>query len=54
MIERILMFSDGECIGVNIEPGQWHRIVSRVPGTVIFEAKDGSYEQLRYEDILNV
>ena len=52
--ERMLMKPDSEYCGVNIEVGRWHRIVSLEPGTVIFEAKDGAYEPLSQEDILNV
>lgn len=52
--ERVMMQPDTECCGVNIEMGRWHRIVSLEPGTVIFEAKDGAYEPLSPEDILNV
>lgn len=52
--ERVLMKPNSECCGVNIELGRWHRIVALEPGTVIFEAKDGAYEPLSQEDILNV
>lgn len=52
--ERVTMQPDTDCCGVNIEVGRWHKIVSLEPGTVIFEAKDGAYEPLSPEDILNV
>lgn len=52
--ERVLMNPNSECCGVNIEVGRWHKIVSLESGTVIFEAKDGAYEPLSEEDILNV
>lgn len=52
--ERVVMQPDTDCCGVNIEVGRWHKIVSLEPGTVIFEAKDGAYEPLSKEDILNV
>lgn len=52
--EHILMNPCSDCCGVNIERGRWHKIVSLEPGTVIFEAKDGAYEPLSPEDILNV
>ena len=51
--ERIVMRPGTDCCGVNIEVGRWHKIVSLEPGTVIFEAKDGSYEPTSPEDILN-
>ena len=53
-IERVLMKPHSECCGVNIEVGRWHKIISLEPDTVIFEAKDGAYEPLSLEDILNV
>lgn len=51
--ERVLMKAGSECAGVNIEAGRWHKIVSLEHGTIIFEAKDGAYEPLSAEDILN-
>ena len=52
--ERVIMQPGTDCCGVNIEVGRWHKIVSLEPGTVIFETKDGAYEPLTEEDILNV
>ena len=52
--ERVLMEPETNCCGVNIAAGRWHKIVSLEPGTVIFEAKDGSYEPLTKEDILTI
>ncbi len=52
--ERVVMHPGSDCCGVNIEVDRWHKIVSLEPGTVIFEAKDGAYEPLSQEDILNI
>lgn len=52
--ERTMMEPATTCCGVNIPIGLWHKIVSLEPGTVIFEAKDGSYEPLSPEDILTL
>lgn len=52
--ERITMKPGTGCCGVNIPAGSWHSIVSLVPGTVIFEAKDGQYESLTQEDIIKL
>lgn len=52
--ERVVMKPDSDCCGVNIELGRWHKIVSLEPNTIIIEAKDGKYEPLTSEDILNV
>lgn len=51
-IGQVLLEAGGECAGMSIERGQWHRIECLETGTVIFEAKDGPYEPLKDEDIL--
>ena len=50
--ETILMQAGGNCPALQIPAGQWHTIRVLEPGTVIFEAKDGAYEPLSEEDIL--
>lgn len=52
--ECVKMQPGSECVGVNIEKGRWHKIVSLEPDTVIFEAKDGAYEPVSSEDILTL
>lgn len=52
--ERVRMQAGSDCVGVNIEKGRWHKIVSLEPGTVIFEAKDGAYKPVSPEDILTL
>lgn len=52
--ERVTMRPGSDCVGVNIEKGRWHKIVSLEPGTVIFEAKDGAYEPVSPKDILSL
>lgn len=37
---------------VQIEAGQWHSLEVLEEGTVIFEAKDGPYEPIKSEDII--
>ena len=39
---------------IQIEKGQWHSLKCNEPDTIIFEAKDGAYEPLTTEDILNI
>ena len=51
---QVLLEAGGECPGMSIERGQWHRIECLESGTVIFEAKDGPYEPISPEDILEV
>lgn len=52
--ERVKMQAGSDCVGVHIEKGRWHKIISLEPGTVIFEAKDGAYEPSSPEDILTL
>ena len=52
--ERVLMEPGTDKVGVNIQAGRWHKIISLEPGTVILEAKDGHYEPLMQEDILTL
>lgn len=39
---------------LNIEKGQWHSLKCLESGTVLFEAKDGKYEPLSEEDIIEM
>ncbi len=40
--------------GGHIPKGQWHTVEVLAPGTVIFEVKEGPYQPLGPEDILDV
>lgn len=39
---------------LNIEKGQWHSLKCLESGTILFEAKDGPYEPLSPEDIMEL
>ena len=39
---------------INIPAGQWHNLVSLESGTVLLEYKDGPWEPIGEEDILNM
>lgn len=41
-------------VGLNVPAGQWHNLECLESGTVLFEAKDGPWEPLKDEDILNI
>ena len=45
---------NSDCIGINIPAGQWLILECLESGTVLFEAKDGAWEPLVDEDVLNV
>ena len=40
------------CVAVNIPLGQWHTIEVLESGTVIMESKDGAYEPLGEEEVM--
>ena len=44
----------GPICALNIPAGQWHTLRSLESGTVILEVKDGAYEPIGPEDILNM
>jgi hypothetical protein len=39
---------------LNIEKGQWHSLKCLESGTVLFEAKDGAYQPLSSDEIMEV
>ena len=50
--EEFVLEAGGDCPAVQIPPGVYHTCVCLIPGSVIFEAKDGTYDPKRTEDIL--
>ena len=41
-------------VGMTVPVGQWHALESIEEGSIIFECKDGAYQPLSAEDILEV
>ena len=54
LTDVITVAPKSECSMIQIEKGQWHSLKCNEPDTIIFEAKDGAYEPLTKEDILNI
>ena len=50
--EAIELRPDGPVVALNIPIGQWHTVRALESGTVILEVKDGAYEPIGPEDIL--
>lgn len=50
--EEVTIAAGSSCVGMSVEAGRWHRIVSHESGTVIMECKDGAFEPICDEDIL--
>ena len=52
--ESIEMYPGGPVVALNIPIGQWHSLRVIESGTVILEMKDGPYEPIGPEDILQM
>ena len=50
--EAIELRPGGPVVALNIPIGQWHTVRALESGTVILEVKDGAYEPIGPEDIL--
>lgn len=50
--DRFLVAPNSDLYGISVPQGQWHSLVCLESGTVIFEAKDGAWEPLAPEDIM--
>lgn len=50
--ERVEIASCSSVCALNIPAGTWHTLRSLESGTVILEMKDGTYEPIKPEDIL--
>lgn len=44
----------GDVVALNIPAGQWHTVEVLESGTIIMEVKDGPYEPIGPEDVLNL
>lgn len=49
-----LLSSDGDLRGLSVPKGQWHNAESLETGTVILECKDGAWQPLAPEDIMEI
>ena len=52
--ESIELRPNGPVVAVNIPIGQWHTVRVLESGTVIMEVKDGAYEPIGPEDMMEV
>ena len=52
--ETIELSPNGPIVALNVPIGQWHTVRALESGTVLLECKDGSYEPLGPEDILEL
>lgn len=54
LTDSILVEAGSEILGLSVPKGQWHNSVIIESGTVILETKDGVWEPLRDDDILQI
>lgn len=52
--EAIEVSAGGPVCGLNIPAGQWHTVRALESGSVILEMKEGAYEPIGPEDVLNM
>lgn len=52
--DSIDLMPNGPVVALNIPLGQWHTVDVFESGTVILECKDGAYEPLGEEDVMNM
>jgi cupin fold WbuC family metalloprotein len=50
--ETIELSPNGQVVALNIPAGQWHTVRALESGSVILEMKEGAYEPIGPEDIL--
>lgn len=52
LTDSFIVEAGGNLCGVNVSQGQWHSLECLESGSVIFDAKDGAWEPLVEEDII--
>lgn len=52
--ESVLLDANGNVRCINVEKARWHSLECLESGSVLFESKDGKYEPLREEEILQI
>lgn len=52
--ESVLLDANGDVRCINVEKARWHSLECLESGSVLFESKDGKYEPLREEEILQI
>ena len=51
--ESVLLDADGDVRCINVEKARWHSLECLETGSVLLESKDGKYEPLREDELLN-
>ena len=51
--DTFIVAPSSDLVGLSVSMGQWHSLECLESGTVIFESKDGAYEPMREEDVMD-
>lgn len=51
--ESVVLDANGDVRCINVEKARWHSLECLETGSVLFESKDGKYEPLREDEIMN-
>ena len=52
--EVIDLAPNSGCVAINIPLGQWHSVEVLESGTIIMETKDGAYQPLEEDEVMNI
>ena len=52
--ERVLLDANGDVRCINVEKARWHSLECLESGSVLFESKDGKYEPLAEDEVMEV
>jgi cupin fold WbuC family metalloprotein len=52
--ERVTLDANGDLRMLNVERNRWHSLVCLEPNSVLFECKDGAYEPLMEDELMNL
>ena len=52
--ESVVLDANGDVRCINVEKARWHSLECLAEGSVLMESKDGRYEPLREEEVMNI
>ena len=52
--ERVTLGADGDFRMINVEKERWHSLVCLEEGSVLYESKNGAYQPLSEDEIMQV
>ena len=52
--ERVLLDANGDVRCIKVEKARWHSLECLVSGSVLLESKDGKYEPLREDEVMDL